>query len=105
MIHPFKGPYSFDSATISGWNSTVIGVYYCGAKTTEGKLSIYYIGKSVADDGMRGRLSQHLNDREWSDVTHFGYEQCDTAVEAEQHELAEIAKYKPKYNTQGKRGA
>jgi len=77
-------------------------VYYCGAKTADEKLSVYYIGKSVADGGMRGRLLQHLSERKWPDVTHFGYAQCDTTVETERCELAEIAKYKPKYNTQGK---
>ena len=92
MIYQFKGPYSLDDSTISGWNSTAIGVYYCGAKTAEGKLSVYYIGKSVADDGIRGRLLQHLGERKWPDVTHFGYEQCDTVTEAERYELAEIAK-------------
>jgi hypothetical protein len=102
MIYQFKGPYSFDNATVGDWNSTAIGVYYCGAKTADGKLSIYYVGKSVADGGIRGRLLQHLSEKKWPDVTHFGYEQCDTTRETEQHELAEIAKYKPKYNTQGK---
>ena len=102
MIYQFKGPYLFDNATISGWNSSAIGVYYCGAKTADGKLAVSYIGKSVADGGMRGRLLQHLSERKWPDVTHFGYKQCDTAVETEHHELAEIAKYKPKYNIQGK---
>lgn len=92
----------FDNATISGWNSTAIGVYYCGAKTTEGKLAVYYIGKSVADDGIRGRLLQHLSERKWPDVTYFGYKQCDTVAETERHELTEIAEYKPKYNTQSK---
>ena len=102
MIYQFKGPHLYDSATIGGWNSTAIGVYYCGAITTDGKLSVYYIGKSVAAGGMRGRLLQHLSERKWSDVTHFGYEQGDAASEVERHELAEITIYKPKYNTQGK---
>ena len=102
MIYQFKGPYSFDNATISGWNSTVIGVYYCGARTADGKLTVYYIGKSTADGGIRGRLLQHLSERKWADVTHFGYETCDTISETERHESSEIARYKPKYNTQGK---
>ena len=102
MIYQFKGPYSFDNATVSGWNSTEIGVYYCGAKTANGKLTPYYIGKSAAEGGIRGRLLQHLSERKWPDVTHFGYESCDTVRETESHELSEIAKYKPKYNTQGK---
>jgi hypothetical protein len=33
MVYEFKGPYLFDNDTISGWNSSAIGVYYCGAKT------------------------------------------------------------------------
>ena len=102
MIYQFKGPYLFNVTTVTEWNSTAIGVYYCGAKIMDGKLSVYYIGKSVADEGMRGRLLQHLSDKKWPDVTHFGYEACDTVSETEKHELAEIAKYKPKYNTQGK---
>ena len=102
MIYQFKGLYLFDNATISEWDSTAIGVYYCGAKGAEGKLNVYYIGKSVAGGGMRGRLLQHLSERKWPDATHFGYEQCDSVAETERHELAEIARYKPKYNTQGK---
>ncbi len=102
MLYPFKGIYRFDTATVSGWDSNAIGVYYCGTKTAEGNLSIYYIGKSVADGGIRGRLLQHLSERKWSDVTHFGYEQCDSVAETERHELAEIARYKPKYNRVGK---
>ena len=102
MSHSFKGPYLFNNATISEWDSTAIGVYYCGVRNSEGKLILYYIGKSVADSGIRGRLLQHLSENKWADVTHFGYEQCDTVAETEKHELEEIAKYKPKYNTQGK---
>ena len=102
MIYQFRGHYSFNSSTLSRWNSSAIGVYYCGARTIDGKLSVYYIGKSVAEGGIRGRLLQHLNERKWPDVTHFGYVQCDTVAETERHELTEIAKYKPKYNTQGK---
>lgn len=102
MVSQFNGPYSFDTATVTNWNSSLIGVYYCGVKTVDGRLTVYYIGKSVADGGVRGRLLQHLNERKWPDVTHFGYVQCDSVTEAERHELAEIAKYRPKYNTVGK---
>ncbi|MCH8106546.1 MAG: hypothetical protein IIC58_13765 [Proteobacteria bacterium] len=102
MVYSFKGPFAFNEATVKGWKSTAIGVYYCGVKTTNGKLTIYYIGKGISEDGMRGRLLQHLSKDKWFDVTHFGYESCDTENEAEKHEAAEIAKHKPKYNTQGK---
>ncbi len=96
MIYVFKGSYLFDSTTITNWDSVVIGVYYCGVKTVDEKLAVYYIGKSVADGGIRGRLLQHLSERKWPDVIYFDYEQCDTATETERHELEEIAKFKQK---------
>lgn len=102
MIYQFEGPFSFEKGVIERWNSSAIGVYYCGAKNTKGTLDVYYIGKSTADGGIRGRLLQHISERKWADVTHFGYEQCDKVSETEKHEAAEIAKYKPKYNIQGK---
>jgi len=88
MIQSFNGPYSFDDSTISDWDSTIIGVYYCGIKTTDGKLTIYYIGRAIGDEGIRGRLLQHLDENKWHDVTHFGYEECGTAQEAISHEAS-----------------
>lgn len=101
MIQSFKGPYSFDKKIITDWNSNIIGVYYCGIKTQDGKLTIYYIGRAVGDGGIRGRLLQHLSENKWYDVTHFGYEKCSTIKETLDHEASEISSYKPKYNTQG----
>lgn len=102
MIHKFEGIYTFDNNTVARLNPKIIGVYYCGVKNMEGRLLPYYIGKSVADGGIRGRLLQHLSEKKWPDVTHFGYVQCDFIKETEQFELTEIARCKPKYNTQGK---
>ncbi len=102
MIQSFQGPYSFDENTVGKWNSEVIGVYYCGAKTTDGKLTVYYVGRAVGDGGIRDRLLQHLAEKKWYDVTHFGYEVCGTEQEAINHEASEIFEIKPKYNVQGK---
>lgn len=102
MVQSFKGVYRFDDTTVTNWNSTIIGVYYCGVRTEEGKLTIYYVGRAVGDGGIRGRLLQHLSENKWRDVTHFGYEECSTAQEAINHEASEIEKYKPKYNIVGK---
>lgn len=102
MIQSFKGPFSFTESIVTDWNSNIIGVYYCGVKTAEGKLTVYYVGRAVSDIGIRGRLLQHLSENKWYDVTHFGYEECSTSQEAINHEASEIVKYHPKYNTQGK---
>jgi hypothetical protein len=96
MIHEFKGLFPFTRKTLDDWDSNIIGVYYLGEKNIEGKLTIYYIGKSTAEDGIRGRLYDHLS--RWHDVTHFGYERCDSAVETDKHESSEIKAYNPKYN-------
>ncbi len=102
MIYSFKHPYSYTSKVVEGWESNAIGVYYCGYLTTDGKLTILYIGKGTGEGGMRKRLLDHLNEDYWPDATHFGFHQCDTAREAEDHEAAEIKLYKPKYNKLGK---
>ncbi|MCK5022110.1 MAG: hypothetical protein KAR54_02590 [Candidatus Pacebacteria bacterium] len=101
MIGQFKGPYSYTKKIVEDWNSTVIGVYYLGIKTLENKLTVYYIGRAVGEGGIRGRLLQHLNENEWSDITHFGYQTCDTEEEAIEFESEEIDKYKPNHNQIG----
>ncbi len=102
MIHDFKGPYTYSEAVIKDWDSDAIGVYYCGTKTADNKLTPLYIGKGTGDGGMRSRLLNHIAKDNWSDVTHFGYEICDTITEVEDYEAEEIAKYKPEHNKQGK---
>jgi len=102
MIHEFKGPYTYSEKVIEEWNSDAIGVYYCGFKLDNGNLKPLYIGKGTGKDGIRSRLLDHLSDDYWSDVTHFGYHICDNVTETENFEAEEIAKYKPKYNEQGK---
>lgn len=102
MIHQYQGNYLYNQPTIDGWNSNRIGVYYCGSILPNGNLLPLYIGKGVGQDGIKGRLLQHLNQDVWPDVTHFGYSVCDTSKEAEDLESAEISRFKPKYNIHGK---
>jgi len=101
MIYPYQGQYEYNERIISNWNSTAIGVYYCGYLTDKG-LHPLYIGVACGDQGIRGRLLDHLKNDYWPDVSHFGYQLCDSTKEAEKWEADEIARYKPKYNTQGK---
>ena len=101
MVHPYQGHYQYDEDIVSNWESSAIGVYYCGYLTEKGLWPLY-IGKGTSETGMRGRLLDHLGKEYWSDVTHFGYHLCDTVSEAEKWEIEEIVKYKPKYNIQGK---
>jgi len=102
MIHDYKGHYPYSAEIIENWDSTSIGVYYCGYKTQENKLIPLYIGKGAGEGGMRSRLLDHLREDNWPDITHFGYRTCDTEAETEELEKTEIAKYKPRYNHQGK---
>ncbi|MCR4277386.1 MAG: hypothetical protein NUV87_04635 [Candidatus Roizmanbacteria bacterium] len=102
MIQPYKGHYQYNEKVISEWDSTAIGVYYCGYPLTNGNLSVLYVGKATSDTGVRGRLLQHLSEDKWPDVSHFGYCVCSTSKEAEDFEASEIERLKPKYNTQGK---
>jgi len=102
MIQPYKGPYSFDKFTVSNWNSTAIGVYFCGSLTQQGMLVCHYVGQAVGEGGLRGRLLRHLSENKWPSVTHFGYIACETVWEASTLEAQEIARLQPHYNTQGK---
>lgn len=102
MIGEFNGPYLYNKKIITDWESKVGGVYYCGYKTTENKLVILYVGKAFGEEGIRGRLLQHINNDSWPDVTHFGYETCSSEMESLEYEATEIKKWKPKYNIQGK---
>ena len=102
MVQEYKGPYQYSEKVVSDWNSTAIGVYYCGYIGSNGKLTVLYVGKGVGDGGIRSRLLDHLRYDRWPDVTHFGYCICNTAKEAEDFEASEIKRLQPKYNTQGK---
>jgi len=101
MIQEYKGPYQYSDKVVGDWDSDAIGVYYCGY-LSGGNLSVLYVGKSVGDGGIRGRLLDHLRDDYWPDVTHFGYRVCGTVRETEDFEAREIARLNPKYNKQGK---
>jgi hypothetical protein len=102
MIQNFQAPYSYDDSVVRNWNSSAIGVYYCGELALDGSFITYYVGRAVSDVGIRGRLLHHLAEQKWSDVTHFGYKICSTINEAINHEATEIARLTPKYNTVGK---
>ena len=101
MIHEYNGHYAYSEPVIKNWNDDSIGVYYCGV-VAENKLRPFYIGKGAGDGGMRSRLLNHLTEDNWTDVTHFGFQRCDTIRETEAFEAEEIKLYQPKYNTQGK---
>lgn len=102
MIQPYQGHYQYSEKVVGDWNSAAIGVYYCGELLSNGNLSVLYVGKATGDKGIRGRLLQHLGEDKWPDVSHFGYCVCSTSREAEDFEVSEIKKFKPKHNTQGK---
>lgn len=102
MIHPYEGTYGYSDAVVRGWNSNAIGVYYCGYVTADNNLSVLYIGKGAGTGGMQERLLYHLQSENWPDVSCFGYCRCDTVSEAKNWETEEIARYRPKYNEQGK---
>jgi len=103
MVHQYQGPYTYNQKIVSDWDSTAIGVYYCGyVNNYSGSLKPLYIGKGTGDGGMRVRLFDHLQNENWSDATHFGYCVCDTVKEAEDFEVAEINRCAPKYNQVGK---
>lgn len=101
MIHPYQGHYNYNNATVGGWGSTATGVYYCGyIGQTDKKLYPLYIGKGTGEKGMRDRLLAHLREERWPDVTAFGFCMCDAAKEADEFEIQEIRRCRPKYNIQ-----
>lgn len=102
-MESFKGPYVYNEKIVSEWNSTSIGVYYIGAKTSENQLSVFYIGKAVGAGGIRKRLLEHLSENKWGDATHFGFHISKTSdiKKIEEFEKKEIAEYAPKYNALG----
>jgi len=102
MSGKYQGHYSYDDNAIRKLDSSAKGVYYCGHLLSNDNLSTYYVGRGVGEEGIRGRLLQHLREDGWSDVSHFGYRVCATVEEAEKLEAKEIKRLNPKYNKQGK---
>ncbi len=102
MNSTYQGHYSYNHPTIHSWNSSAIGVYYCGYPLQDGSLAVLYVGRAVGQGGIRGRLLEHLREELWHSITHFGYTVCNTIAEAEILERMEIARLQPHYNTQGK---
>ncbi|KKP42224.1 MAG: hypothetical protein UR31_C0017G0003 [Parcubacteria group bacterium GW2011_GWA2_33_14] len=101
MRNSYEGHYSYDKDVVGNWNATAMGVYYCGY-IDGNNLIVHYVGRATSDEGIRGRLLQHLSEDKWQDVSHFGYSVCTTSREAEDFEASEILRLKPKYNMQGK---
>jgi len=104
MVHPYQGNYSYNKITLLGWNSSSIGVYYCGtiSSTNPNTLQVLYIGRAVGKDGIRNRLLQHLDAQDIPNATHFGFSICDTENEAIQFEQSEIQRLRPSLNIQFK---
>jgi len=102
MIYDYAGQYPYKDGVVRGWDSSAIGVYYCGYPLSNGLLATLYVGRAVGEGGIRNRLMQHLQEDFWSDVNHFGYRVCTTVKEAEDLEASEIKRLQPKYNKQGK---
>ena len=102
MVQPYNGHHPYTQVCVGGWQYALTGVYYCGYLGADGRLQPLYIGRAIGDGGIRGRLLDHLRDDVWPGVTHFGFAVCATAQEAITHEAAEIRRFQPRFNTQGK---
>lgn len=102
MVYQYTGHYQYNSSSVTNNAPDKTGVYYCGHLNSEGSLIPDYIGRAMGEGvTIQSRLADHLREDYWPDATHFGYQICTTKSETEAHEAEEIAKYKPKYNTQG----
>lgn len=97
----FQGPFLYREDIISGWDSNIKGIYYCGIKQNESIIPLY-IGKATREGGIKDRLLDHLREDNWPDITHFAYYALDNEKEIDNFEVLEIEKYKPKYNIQNK---
>lgn len=102
MITGFYGPYDYLENVITNWQYTLRGVYYCG-RVINGLVEHLYIGRSLSENGIRGRLLDHLREDDWVDVKYFWYRECSTDQEAINLEATEIKIHQPKYNKQGKK--
>ncbi len=102
MVQNYQGHYNYSQGVVGGWKSSAIGVYYCGCIAANGNLDVLYVGKATGQEGMRGRLLQHLREDFFEGVTHFGYCACATIAEAETFEATEIRRLQPRHNKIGK---
>ncbi len=96
-MYTYNGEYSFTKEVITNWRSSATGVYFLFEGT-----QIVYVGSAVSDEGIRGRLLQHINERNFPYVTNFGYKAIAGKDAVLAHELAEIKRLQPKHNTVGK---
>ncbi len=80
----------------------IVGVYYCGYINQNQTLQPVYVGKSSSEQGVKGRLLDHLNSAYWPEATHFYVKDCKNDTEAVYLEALEIKRCQPKYNNVGK---
>ena len=97
MISQYQGPWAYNQASISTNAPDVKGVYYCGYISPKNTLATLYVGKSE-EDSIKNRLLNHLNQDNWTDVTHFGFKTGETNQEISNFEQQEIVRLNPKYN-------
>lgn len=103
MVYAYSGHFPYNGLSVATNATDNLGVYYCGYVNGNSALITLYVGRAAGDGvSVRSRLSDHLRNDSWRDVTHFGYRICSTKKEAEDLEAAEIQRLQPKYNTQGK---
>lgn len=96
-MYTYNGEYSFNKSIISNWDNSATGVYYLFENTI-----IVYVGSATSPEGIRGRLLQHVNERNFSTVTKFGYKVINGKDIILAHELSEIKRLQPRYNDVGK---
>lgn len=101
MAYQYQGHYPYNPKVVQTWNSNSMGIYYCGYVLPNGNLCPLYIGQATGEQGIRGRILQHLREDHWPSVTHFGYSICQSIHEAILLESSEISRLQPTYNTQG----
>ncbi len=100
MVGNYIGHFTYNQLGILMSAPQSQGIYYCGWVNPQNQLVPLYIGRAKGTGvTINSRLSDHLKDDWWTDVTHFGYVTCSLDQEAINLEAAEIDKYKPKYNT------
>ena len=97
-MYTYKGKYNFKKDVITNWDSSDTGVYYLWQES-----KVVYVGSAVSEDGIRGRLLQHINDNKFPyNVKEFGYKVINGKNAVLAHELSEIKRLQPRYNIVGK---
>lgn len=103
MIGTYQGNFPYTQIGVLISAPAIQGVYYCGTVNFQNQLVPMYIGRAKGTGvTINSRLSDHLRQNNWSDITHFGYVSCSTDQEAINLEASEIVRCQPKYNQVGK---